>query len=357
MGNDDAAVRDAVVRACNLAGDPRFERWLADRWRGSTTSSQRAALMGAWACRGLEPPSALVEWLQSDDVTLARAGAQAARRADPRRHLKVIEWLLEHPDDEVREASVVAAWTWGSPLAPAACERWALETAKPPRALPMALYAAMGGPAQHDRLAAMLARPTHCLAALSALGLSGNVRQIPRLLGYLEAKPPIVTKVAAQAIAMIVGVNLFDDAYTLAPQNGGARPTSAARPASNDEEEARALPPLADDDLESDLAPPPEDALPLPNPPAILRHCEEAAAKMDRGTRNLAGQRFRPPRILEYLTNAPLGRRHVLGLTLGIRTGGRAWLNTRASSARQRGQLDALMRADWGEVASAFGDW
>jgi uncharacterized protein (TIGR02270 family) len=353
MGHDEAVVRDAVVRAGGLAGEARFERWVANRLAESITLVQRASLLGVIARRGLEPPAALIEWLQSDDLALVRAAAQAARHADPSRHMGVIEWRLDHDDDIVQEAALIAAWTWGSRLAPAVCERWALDPVTP-RALPMALYAAMGGPAEHEHLAALLARTSHRSAALFALGFSGSVAQVQRLLDYLHAEEPRTAKLAAQAIATIVGVNLLDDAFAMPPPKEATRPAGEDAPAKDDEEDARALPPLADDDLEADLGLLPEDGLPMPNASAIRRFCEDAAARMDHGRRYLGGQEFRAEAAVDYLASAPLRRRHVIGVALAIRTQGAARVDTRGLAANQRRQLDGLRNADWSENAPSF---
>jgi hypothetical protein len=270
--------------------------------------------------------------------------------------LRVIEWLLEHADERVREAALIAAWEWGSHLAPAACERWALD-ASAPRPLPMALYCAMGGPPEHERMAALLARPSHRNAALFALGFAGNAAQLPRLLDYLDAKEPVIAKLAAQAIATIVGVNLLDNTYAMPPPKEEVAPPAGPSASASQDDAARALPPLAEDDLEADLGLVPEDALPIPNAPAIRHLCEEAAARMDRGRRYLGGQAFQLEAVVHYLASAPLRRRHVIGLALAIRTQGAARMNTRGLSGSQRHEIGALQRADWREVAPRFGRW
>jgi uncharacterized protein (TIGR02270 family) len=298
----------------------------------------------------------LVEWLQCDDLALVRAAAQAARRADPKRHLRVIEWLLEHDDECVRDAALIAAWTWGSHLAPAACERWALD-ATAPRPLPMALYSAMGGPTEHERVAALLARPSHRSAALFALGFSGNAAQAPRLFGYLDAEEPVVAKLAAQAIATIFGVNLLDEAYAMPPPKEATPPAGKSGSPSEDAEAARSLPPLEEDDLDADLGLVPEAALPMPNAPAIRRFCEEAAAKIDGGRRCLEGRAFQAQTVVDYLAGAPLRRRHVIGLSLSIRTQGAAGVDTRGLSVKQRQRIGALPTTDWQEFATAFRRW
>jgi uncharacterized protein (TIGR02270 family) len=302
-------------------------------------------LLGILARRDLEPPP-LIEWLQGDDVAVARAATEAARRADPRRHLPVIEWLLDHPDERVREAALVAAWTWGSHLAPAACKRWALDPATP-HPLPMALYAALGGPTEHERLAAQLDRPSHRAPALFALAFSGNVEQVPRLLAYLDAKEAIVAKRAAQAVSTIVGLDLLDNAFV----------RRASAPPGETEDAERSLPPLEEDDLDADLVPAPEDALPTPDAAAIREHCRALSARFDRGRRYLGGQPSSLDTMVEYLERAPLRRRHVIALSLEIRAQGAARVDTRALADRQRGRLASIRRIDAREVARGFGRW
>jgi uncharacterized protein (TIGR02270 family) len=336
LEHEDGAVRAAAVRSAGLAGGAPLERWVIEGLSAELTPERRASLLAIASRLRLEPP-VLVEWLTSDDPCVARAAAEAARHADSKRHLPAVEWLLDHSDDGVREAALIAAWIWGSRGAPAACERLALDTDKP-REGPMALYASMGGAAQHQRLAALLPRPSHQRAALFALGFSGSVEEVPRLLEYLDAKDPVVAKLAAQAISMIAGFDLTHSAFVAKASDV---PQGAQLSPLHDDPGARAsLPPLDADDLEADLVPPPEDALPQPNAAAIRQFCKDA--RLAGPQRYIGGHPMRADEVLGYLEHAPLRRRHALALALSIQNGGRAWIDTRAHSATQRRAIKAF---------------
>jgi uncharacterized protein (TIGR02270 family) len=332
LSHDDDTVRAAAVRAAGLSGGAQLERWVIEGLSMTThlPPKRRASLLAIASRLRLQPP-VLVEWLTCDDACVARAAAEAARHADPQRHLPAIEWLLEHSDERVREAALIAAWTWGSRRAPAACERWALDVDKPREQL-MALYASMGGQAEHDRLTALLQRPSHRRAALFALGFSGSPTEVPRLLEYLDSKDPVVAKLAAQATSMITG---FDVTHSAFVAKAGEAPRGMQLAPAHEDPEARAsLPSLDGDDLEADLVPAPEDALPPPNVGAIRQFCKET--RLAGPQRYIGGQPMRADVVLGYLEHAPLRRRHSLALALSIQNGGRAWVDTRAYSLAQR---------------------
>lgn len=337
LGHDAPEVRAAAVNACSLAGGPRFDDWVRARLGDVTKAEERASLLSIAARRGLEPPP-LVEWLQGDRPYLVRAAAEAARYADPRRHLAVIEYLLEHDDAGVREAAMIVGLAWGSRRASVVCENLALAV-DAPRPLSMAIYAALAGPAQHERLAQKLADPRHRRATLFALGFCGSAAQLPTLLGHLSSPDPTAAKIAAQAISTIVGVDLTDDAFVAKPST----PAPPARdvPAAQDPEAQRSLPSLEEDDLDADLVPAPEDDLPTPDVAAIRRFCELASSKLASGQRYLHGKPLSAGAIVHSLEHAPLRLRHVLALLLGIKTSGKTWIDTRTWSRIQRRQLGA----------------
>ena len=184
MGHESPVVRAAVVEACVLASRVDLDSWIRARLRDATKAEERASLLRIAERRGLEPPP-LIEWLQSDDSIVAEAAAGAARRADPARHLAVMEYLLGHEDRAVAEAALVPALAWGSRRASALCEAWALGDA--PRPSAMVLCAALGSARQRERLSQMVAVSTHRRSALYALGFSGDPAHLPVLFGQLSS--------------------------------------------------------------------------------------------------------------------------------------------------------------------------
>jgi uncharacterized protein (TIGR02270 family) len=329
LGHDDASVRAAVVDACSLSGGPAFESWLGGRMRDPLKNAERASLLHVLGRRGMAAP-VLIEWLQGDDRALARAAAEAARGADARKHLAVMDYLLEHEDAGVREAALVVALAWGSQRATILCERWALET-EVERPLPMALYAALGGATHHGRLARKLPIPRQRRGTLFALGFSGDPETLALLVDALTDKDEAAAKIAAQGVSMMTGLDLHDARFAskvdpAAPGGGGNVPQGEG-------------------DLDTDLAPVPEEALPRLDATEVRRFCAAKAQSFKPGRRYLAGREVMGDFVLDYLDEAPLRQRHVLALAESIRRGGRAWIDTRGFSRDQRRRTAAAKAA------------
>ncbi len=335
LEHEDPAVRRAAVRACSLASTPKLEAFVRDELQASPPPHATAGLLHALAALGATPP-ALLTWLQHADPAVVEAAACAARRADARMHLPIVEHLLGHADLAVQRAAMLTALVWGSPHAWATCERLALDREQPNAAV-MALCAALGSPAHHTRMLELLGQDTHRAQALFALGFSGNVAAMPALLDHVAGKDPLHAKLALQAIALITDLDLRDDAFAL-PEPPTPEPGSAT-PAEEEAADESALPALEQDDLDADLVAPPEDALPLPNAPAIRAYWGASAARYDVARRYLRGQPLQHVGIelvLDHLERGPLRTHHVLALSLAVRTRGEVWLDTRAFSAQQR---------------------
>lgn len=330
FASEDAAVRRAAVRACALAGSPELQAWVLRALADAREPAACSALLASAAALGCAPPP-LLAWLQSDDAGLVTAAALAARRADARTHLPVMEHLLGHPEPSVREAALVTALSWGSQAAWSACRSWALDPSAH-SSLALSLYAALGGRGEHARIAGLLGAGAHGRQALFALGLSGNVAHVPALLQWLRAEDPLLAKLAAQSMSMITGVDLGDDAFA----RKDAPPEQAAD--ANADADA-ALPPLGDDDLDADLAPAPEQALPEPDAEAIERFWHDNAGRFAPEQRYLAGEPFGFEVVLRQLEHGPQRRSHPLALALAVRTAGRIWLDARAFTAEQRASL------------------
>jgi uncharacterized protein (TIGR02270 family) len=349
MAHDDADVRLAAARACGLAGGPRVSAWIANRLDADSSPQARASVFRVCARLGVRVPR-LVEWLQSGDISVARAAAVAVKHADSAVYLPIVEYLLDHPDAVVRDGALVAALAWGSNAAWSKCVQWALESPPSSCRLPMALSAALGGPMQHDALVAQLARQGRTRSALWALGFSGNARVIPALRAHLESEDASTRKLAAQAIAMITGLSLDTvEARKTAPKVPGE-----LAPAEQDPEAVLSLPPLEEDDLDADLGPADEDALPDPDVAAVHQHCDRMLRQLAADRRLLGGKPFGLEVLISELYDAPLGRRHVLGLSLFIRSGATAWVDTRAFSAEQR---RGIARASEQPRTRRFGTW
>jgi uncharacterized protein (TIGR02270 family) len=349
FAHEQRAVRMAVVRACTLTIDPELDAWILSEQRKAGEPRARAALLEIAAARGL-PPAPLLESLQSDDEELLAAAAVAARRADARTHLPVIEHLVGHPARAVRQAALVPALAWGSRLAWDACRSWALD-AITPCPLALTLYAALGGRGEHEQIARLLQSAPHRAPALFALGLSGNPAQVPALLAQLRGADPLRVKTAAQALSMITGIDLGDESLARPDQPA---PEAAGEPQEDEDDAASTLPELEDDDLDADLAPAPEAALPELDAEAVERRVQEVASGLASEQRYLAGEPFGPTAALDALERGPQRRRHALALALGIRSGGQVWPNTHAFTTRQRADVAAARALALRSLPSPF---
>jgi uncharacterized protein (TIGR02270 family) len=223
------------------------------------------------------------------------------------------------------------------------CKRLALDPAEP-HPMAMEMYAALGGPPQHDRLAETLALDSHRAFALRALGFSGNLGMIERLLPYLqEGGDALEAKLTAEAISLIAGLDLRDDAFTVDE-------------ASDEEIDEEELPPL-DQDLETDLSLQSEDALPMPNPEAIRDWWEVKGPQLDQKQRHLAGQPWSPTAIAHYLEHGTLRSRHTIASSLSIRTGGAAFIDTRAFAERQHAQMKGIASLGRTNFVRSYSQW
>ena len=341
LADSCAPTRAAAARACALDLSTATDRWLRDELRSATSAGQRAAILEAVAARGLSLDTLSVH-LGSSDAAEVAAAAKAARHADPRSHEGAVLALLPQSDPAVHDAALATALHYGSLRGWNALERRALDAAMPDAAA-MEVHAALGGPDHHERLVEALELDSHRVAALRALGFSGNPAVVGRLLAHLEkGADALEAKLAAEAISSITGLDLYDDRFVLEP--------------AHEEPENDGLPPL-DDDLEDNLALLPEDALPLPNGEAIQQWCEDACAGLDARRRHLGGTPWSPSSIAGFLEHAPLRNRHTVGLSLSIRTGAKTHVDTRAFAARQRAQMRAIPALGRASFVRRFSQW
>jgi uncharacterized protein (TIGR02270 family) len=322
-------LRPALSTAARLGGGPAFDAWLRDHLVRESGSEARATWLELAVARGIAPPS-LFALLQDPDPSVVVAAAHAARYAEASTHLPLVEWLLQHESAAVRGAVIPAGLAWGSARAWSECERAALNGS--PSAGPMlALYAALGGAHEHAQIVELLADDAQRARALFALGHSGNASLVPRLLAYLDSPRPHEAKLAAQAISMISGIDLLDDALARDESS-----ETAAEPF-QDRESLEALPPLEEDELDADLEPPPEEELPAPHAEELER--QVTSRHLNAQQRLLEGFPYTTAQVLSCLEHGALGRRHLYAEAYAIRTGGKIWLDTRTSSGSQLAQI------------------
>jgi uncharacterized protein (TIGR02270 family) len=341
FAHSSETLRAAAARACALDVSPTLDPWLRDQLRDASTPEQRATLLEVIAARGIQLDS-VSSYLASGDSAEVAAAAKAARHADARTHLGAIQALTQQGDAAVRDAAIITALHYGSLQCWNLCERLAVDPAAP-HPLAMQLYAALGGPQQHDRLIETLALDSHRGAAIRALGFSGSVGVVDRLLTCIsEGGDELDAKLAAEAIASIAGLDLRDDQFLI----------EEAR----DETEDEALPPL-EEDLDTDLTLDLADALPVPNPEAIAKWWEETRPKLNPTLRHLAAQPWSPAAIGSFLESASLRSRHPVALSLSIRTGGQAYVDTRAFAKRQHAQMQPIASLGRTSFVRSYSQW
>jgi uncharacterized protein (TIGR02270 family) len=333
LSHKSTAIRRALVRATSLAGNDDFDRWVELRLLSPSSMHEAETLLNVHAVRGISVPS-IHKWLRSGDADVVAAAATAARWSEPATAKAAVEDLLEHADHRVRDAALISALHLGSRGAWLVCQRRALEDVAP-SPLTLAVAAALGGRDLISQLARRIDRKEDRASILFALAFSGDPRQIPMLLDQLRSGDASHAKLALQAIAAIIGLDLRDDAFA-----------AAVEPAPDDDsvDDAAALPALEDDDLDACLVPRPEDALPLPNAVAVEQFWKQNAKRFDPSRRYLAGMEFSPELLLRQLEGGPLRLRHVHALSLSIRAGRSATVDTRAWSTTQRARM-AVVRA------------
>lgn len=114
LASGSPVVARAATRACELASHPKLEAWAHDRLNEDQSPEALAALLEYVAASNLPTPPHLLQWLQTENTVLARAAARAAIGGESSRYLPVIEHLLDHADEQVRDAALTAALAWGS---------------------------------------------------------------------------------------------------------------------------------------------------------------------------------------------------------------------------------------------------
>lgn len=164
---------------------------------------------------------------------------------EPNVYLQTLEGLLYADSAVVRAAALIAALAWGSPLGASVLQRIVLDDPDA-SAQWLALYCALGGRREHERLLALLADPTRRARALFAVGFSGNAMLVDPLLTFLTSAHARERKLSAQSLSMITGLDILDAQFALAEQDD----------AEDDSDDLD-----ADEDVELE----PEDDLPEPN--------------------------------------------------------------------------------------------
>jgi uncharacterized protein (TIGR02270 family) len=278
---------------------------------GAADAAVQAMACDVLSFRAALPQEALPGLLVNPDPGV-QCAAIWAWRAFGALDSRPIRNALASSDPEVRNAAIQTGLILGIRAAWERC-RQIVETGAPDGRLAMVLLAIGGTDKELGLLLDRLQAPESRADAVWALGFSGR-RQAADACFELMANEELAA-LAGEAFSTITGLELEGEYATERPEEGG------------------------EEDLDADLTPRPEDALPLPNREAIARWWQEARKGFEPHKRYLSGKPFDSGALVEALEQGPMRRRHLLALELAIRSRGAHDLATRALTERQRSEL------------------
>ncbi|HYO56216.1 TIGR02270 family protein [Archangium sp.] len=306
----------ALRRALELNGRPEVGEALLPLMKG------KEAPLQAWATevlasRGQLPRGVEVELLGHPDARVVEAVLRGMPPLPRDVASRELPRLLVDARPEVREAAIRAGMMSGVRAAWEACRKAVDARTKVDRTS-LVLLALGGDERDLERLLACMGVEAMREDVLWALGFSGRVEAAEACLELMGPGP--VAALAGEAFSAITGLKL-EGAYVVP------------------KEEEEPLPSL-EEDLEQNLEPRPEDALPVPAREAVAAWWTERRKDFARGTRYLRGRAFSLEGLLEELERGPMRRRHVLALELALRSQGTCQLQTRAFTQRQLAGLE-----------------
>jgi uncharacterized protein (TIGR02270 family) len=323
-----------VRRGLELTDRPDFPTLLT-QLAAQTTEAGRAAILDAASFRGCFVPTDFAACFSGADIDLQRAAAAHLRCAPPPVQTEWIDRALNRLTGAAQPAAVETALLLGHPAALDHCRDLATADISATSEM-LLLLGILGSARDHDRIIAVLAKPKRRRAALWALGFGGRKAGAAACVDMLAQGQE--TKLAAEALVAITGVDLV-----------GLEMVAEAPP------EPEQPVPFEEDDLDADLAGGPEDALPEPDIPAVIRWWTKNQGSLDDHTRYLGGRPISSESLQEALVQGPMRRRHPVALELAIRTGGRYLVQTRDFGAVQRRQMARFRMLGREDFAGPFG--
>ncbi len=319
------AQHDGVIAALRMRDDAELEA----RVVGSIQTHESAGVatrLEILADRNIPTGEWLLHMLGSADARVVRAAARLARHTVAVSVLDAVGRLADSSDARIREAVLSTALVRGLSGAWEVATYTGLRAPDESRLVRRAAstwIAQFGDASVVDALTADLNAEHSRADRIWALGFSGWPAAVDHCVALLE--DPEVGRLAAEAICAITGLSRDEESAW------------RIKPARDDE-----LPQLHQDNLNADLVPTAEDKLPWPDPGTIALWWASRRAGFHPQTRYLGGRPMDGSCVLDALTSGPLRRRHALAFELAVRSGGSAWLDTRAATARQRLQLGRL---------------
>ncbi|QDE86151.1 TIGR02270 family protein [Myxococcus xanthus] len=292
---------------------------------GASRVDTQAAVLEALVFRRAVPPSALARFLSHDDPRLQSAALLGldGRPEEPAR--KALLAALDSPEVRVRTAALVSGLVAGLRRAWEKCQKWAAEPSAA-GAQARVLLALGGGERDLTRLVELLDVPDLRASTLWALGFSGQVAAADACLAWM-GDDRRTAALAGEAFCAITGLQL-EGPYAAPLEELAEEPLA-----------------LEEEDLDADLVPRPEDALPLPAPGAVAAWWKQERGRLAPGSRLTRGRPFSVQSLFEALRQEPMRRREVLALELALRSRGQLRLEARALTRRQAASFDRALAA------------
>ena len=328
--SEDDVTQSALARGVQLAPamSPLLEAVLAKRGdRGAALCLEASNFQQ----RPAGPALDVVAALRAGDAGVRSAAIRALRHLAPAEASAMypaIGGALAAPDLAVRDAALETGMILGLPAAWARC----LELAAAPGAAGQRarLLVALLGTERDQRvlLNATGDEPSR-RDALFALGCAGTPEAADACLQIGGAVPELA-RLATDSFVAVTGVDLAAEGLLAPPP-----PAAADEPIAFEEE-----------DLDADLRPTPDQALPLADWPRLTSWWQRQQRRFAAGRRYLRGQPLDALSVQRFLREGSMRRRHATALEVAVRSGGRHQVETRAFAREQRRQLSALATLD-----------
>jgi uncharacterized protein (TIGR02270 family) len=296
----------------------------------STQAASPAALAAyleacTFARRSLDGQD-LAGLLARRDVEIQRAVAYGLRFAPVEVQRACYPVFLTLSDSEARGLAVESYAVAGFPQAKTECRsecRMLAAAEIRGSARMLLLLAVVGSASDHRVVVKALGKEARQRDAIWALGFGGRRDGADACIELLAQDRHV--RLAAEAFCAITGLDLAASGLVVPP------PPEPDEPVSFEEE-----------DLDANLEPQPEDALPMPAIDGVIAWWKQHRPRFDPSLRYLGGRPADLHGVHDLLMRGPTRRRHALALELAVRSEGRLQVETRTLVAEQRRQLAAF---------------
>ena len=310
---------DAVRRGAERCDNARVLPSLVPLLRTGSSQAQ-AAVLDIHVARGVDAGAAGVTALLASADPLVRAAALRAARFCPSISTEQLAFALDAAEPEVAVAAIETSLWRGSADAWEVCLRSLTPSAAAVPYRSLAPVLAMSGSARAERRLYQLLDCEPLQRDLAfALSYSGRVEAAEACLTLMRAKH--VVKLAADAFCFITGLDL------------GAMGLVAPEP------EPPTAPDSDEDDLDANLVPSLDDALPMPRVEEVADWWRQHKPKLEPNARYVRGQFCDSRALRQTLAEGPARHRHELARELALRSRGTYRVATRALAHEQRRQL------------------